>query len=56
MLSTEYLQEGKVCYNVIEFREMYGLSSGTKKTVRNNELFVKRDWTVSWRTPGLHNC
>ena len=57
MLSTENLQEGKVCYDIqLNVEKMYGLSPGTKKTVRNNELSVKRDWTVLWRTPGLHYC
>lgn len=57
MLSTEYLQEGEVCYDIqLNLEKMYGLSPGTKKTVRNNELSVKCDWTVLWRTPGLHYC
>ena len=57
MLSTEYLQQGKVCYNIqLKLEKMYGLSSGIKKTVPDNELSVKRDWTVLWRTPGLHYC
>ena len=57
MLSTENLQEGKVCYNIqLSLEKMYGLSPGTKKTVRNNEVSVKLDWTVLWKIPGLHYC
>ena len=40
MLSTENLQEGKVCYNIqLKLEKMYGLSPGTKKTVRNKAGF-----------------
>ena len=33
----------------VEFRKMYGLSLGTKKTVRNNAVSVKRVSTVDDR-------
>ena len=57
MLSMENLQEGKVCDNIqLSLEKMYGLSPGTKKTVRNNEVSVKLDWTVLWKIPGLHYC
>ena len=38
----------------VEFREMKGFSPGTKKTVRNNEVSVKRGLTVSKSNPKRH--